>query len=120
MSYVSCTGGAGQGGPGVQTPQPERPEIDTNPRRKIHVDSPALVNSINICRPTFCIDLCRTTVIYMFALTPRVTHKILFERVQFTTFLQLLGFCTQTPTRGSAPDPAGGRPSPRPLPKLIS
>jgi len=36
-------------------------------------------------------DLCRTTVIYMLALTPRVTHKILFERVQFAMNLQLLG-----------------------------
>jgi len=27
----------------------------------------------------------------MLALTPRVTHKILFERIQFATFLQLLG-----------------------------
>jgi len=34
----------------------------------------------------------------MLALTPHVAHKILFERIQFAMFLQLLGQSPQIPT----------------------
>jgi len=47
----------------------------------------------------------------MLALTARVTHKTLFERVQFAMFLQLLGALSQTITR--ALDSARGLPSSR-------
>jgi len=52
----------------------------------------------------------------MLALTPRVTHKILFERVQFAMFLQLLGASPPHPHQGLCPwTPLGNFCPPAPL-----
>jgi len=47
-----------------------------------------------------------------------MTDKILFERVQFAMFLQLLGALPLDSHQGSAPGPHWGLPSPEPHPNL--